>query len=143
MSHFTELKVNALVKNEADLIATLENHFGEGSVEVSDTLLGLSGYDREAGKQAHIKVKKDFVAKANGGYAYNDLGYERQSDGTYLLHADPVDFRQDAQQKVAQDYAQRVATRKLKSMGYSYKTVKDAEGRIVISATSMGKYGKG
>ena len=142
MSHYTELKINALVKNESDLIAALEEYFGKGNVEVSDELLPLTGYDKAAGKRANIRVKKDAVAKANGGYAYNDLGYERQSDGTYRLHVDPVDFKQDAQERVAQDYAQRVATRKLKAMGYAYKTIKDAQGRITISATSMGSYGK-
>jgi hypothetical protein len=142
MSHFTEMKVNALVKNEVDLIEALKEHFGEDSVEVSDKPLSLEGYDVRAQKKSHIRIRQEFVAKANGGHAYNDIGYERQTDGTYKLHVDPVDMHTTAQQKVAQDYAARVAIRKLKTMGYKYSLTKGSSGQVTISASPMSQYSK-
>lgn len=135
MSHFTEIKVVAEVKNERDLIAALEEHFGEGAVEVSDKPLKLSGYDSSAGKTAHIRIKKEFVAKANGGWAYNDLGYERGEDGKYVLHADPVDFKPANRSKVAQSYTENVFRRAAKLNGWAgFKKEVQKDGKVKLVA---------
>ena len=136
MSHFAALKVNALVKNELDLIAALKEHFGEDAVEVHDEAKKLHGYDERAGKKAHIIVRKDAVGKLSARkFAYNDLGYERMPDGSYTMHVDQMDMSQAHQDKVAQNYAERVATRKLKSQGYTLKREVLKDGVVKLVAT--------
>lgn len=137
MSHYTELKPKFLEKSEAELVSSLKSLFGENAVEVHDSLKELTGYDKNAGgkaRRAHIIVRKENVRKA-GGTCYNDLGYERDGNGMYKLWADPSDFPQTAQDKVAQDYAERVATKKLKSQGYTLKRTVEKNGVVKLVAT--------
>lgn len=139
MSHYTSLKPKFLVANEGDLLSSLRAMFGEKAVEVHEEASKIGGYDSQAGKKAHIIVRKEFVAKVNDRkHAYNDIGYERGKDGLYSLHVDPVDYPQKLQDKVAQDYAERVATRKLKSQGYTLKreVMKDGVVKLVASKYS-------
>lgn len=138
MSHYTEMKPKFLEKNEKDLIAALEATFGEGSVEVHKNAVNIGGYDSAAGKKAHIVVRKDKVRKAFGNQGWNDIGYERQEDGTYSLWADPADFSKANQDKVAQDYAERVAARSLKKQGYTLKRQVLKDGVVKLVATKYG-----
>ena len=134
MSHYTEMKPKFLAKSESELIASLKNFFGENAVEVHDTAQKIGGFDSRANKKAHIIVRKEHVRKA-GGSSYNDLGYERDKEGMYKLWADPSDFPQTAQDKIAQDYAERVATKKLKAQGYTFKREVLKNGVVKLVAT--------
>lgn len=135
MSHYAEMKCQALVRNEKDLVASLEEFFGKGNVEVHAEAVSIGGYDSAARKTAHVVVRKDIIQAQKGGRAWNDLGYERQQDGTYKLHVDPVDFPTTSQQKVSMDYAERVANRQLKAKGYSVKRHLNQDGTIKLVAT--------
>jgi len=136
MSHYTELKPKFLVKSEAELIASLRNTFGENAVEVHDKAVSIGGYDSRAGKKAHIVIRKADVKKALGVYGWNDIGYERDmKDGMYKLWADPTDFPKEKQNLVAQDYAERVATKKLKAQGYTFKREVLKDGVVKLVAT--------
>lgn len=139
MSHYTSLKPKFITKNEADLVASLQAMFGEKAVEVHEAAKAIGGYDSQARKTAHIIVRKDNVAKVNDRkHAYNDIGYERGSDGLYVLHVDPVDYPAKLQDKVAQDYAERVASRKLKSQGYTLKREVMKDGVVKLIASKYG-----
>lgn len=133
MSHFAEIKVSALTKNEKELVAALQAFFG--AVEVYGEAKSLEGYDSRANKKAHIIVRKvDVGKKLSRGSAYNDLGFERNKDGTYSLHYDNMDISEDTRNKVMQDYSERVATKQLKAKGYSVKReLKD--GVVKLTAT--------
>jgi hypothetical protein len=135
MSHFTEMKSKALVKNEGDLVAALKTQFGEEFVEVHDTPQKLNGYDAAANKKAHIIIRKGAVNKALGTHGWNDIGLERLADGTYSMHYDPADMQESTRQKIFQDYAERVASRKLKAQGYTLKRSVAQNGHVVIKAT--------
>jgi len=141
MSHYTEMKPKFLVKSETELVAALKKIYGDNSVEVHDTAVKIGGYDSQANKKAHIIVRKEAIRTANAkdnslGYSsYNDLGYERDKDGMYKLWADPSDFSKKAQDLVAQDYAERVATKKLKSQGYTFKREVLKDGVVKLVAT--------
>jgi len=138
MSHYTELKPKFLEKSEAELVASLKALFGEKSVEVHDESKNLTGYDVDHGgkvRKAHIIVRKANIRQAAGGSCYNDLGYERDGNGMYKLWADPSDFPQTAQDKIAQNYAERVATKKLKSQGYTLKREVLKDGVVKLVAT--------
>ena len=138
MSHFAELKVNVLVKNEEDLIETLKEKFGEDAVEVHDKAQKLTGYDKAANREAHIVIRKETVKKVLGTYGWNDLGFERQDDGTFALHADPTDWREEDRNQVIQNYAEKVASRKLKAQGYILKREVLKDGKVKLVATKYG-----
>ena len=139
MSHYTEMQCNALSKNEAELVASLKAQFGEKAVEVHDEAKALTGYDQQAKKKAHIIVRKEYVAKVNHRkHAYNDIGYERREDGTYAMHYDKMDLEDRVRDRIMQDYAERVATRKLKAQGYSVKRTVDEKGKVVLLANPLG-----
>jgi hypothetical protein len=138
MSHLTELKPKFLQKSETELINSLRQVFGENSVEVHDTPVRMEGYDRSAAKKAHIVVRKDAVKKTFHNYGWNDIGYERQEDGTYNLYADPTDFPVESQNRIAQDYAERVASKKLKAQGYTLKREVMKDGVVKLVATKYG-----
>ncbi len=133
MSHFAEIKLNALQKNEKDLIASLEEVFGEGSVEVYDTAVTLTGYDAAARKKAHIVVRKESFSRSKM-HAYNDMGFERTDEGGYVMHYDDMDFNLDKRNSLMQDYATRVTTRKLKAQGYAVKRKVLENGSIELLA---------
>jgi len=141
MSHYTEMKPKFLAKSEAELVASLKKIYGEDSVEVHDTAVKIGGYDSQANKKAHIIVRKEAIRKANGkdstlGYSsYNDVGYERDANGMYKLWADPSDFSKTAQDRIAQDYSERVATKKLKAQGYTMKREVLKDGVVKLVAT--------
>lgn len=136
MSHFAEIKINALVKNEKELIAALEAHFGAKTVEVHNTAVQLQGMDGRAGKMAHLVVRKKNVKTDHyGGGAYNDLGFWRKEDGTYVMHVDDMDVRASERNKIIQDYAIRVSTKQLKAKGYTVKRQEQKDGTVKLVAT--------
>jgi hypothetical protein len=138
MSHFTELKPKFLVKSEVELVSALKNIFGQDAVEVHDKAVELQGYDKNMGgtkRKAHIVIRKDAVKKTFHNQGWNDIGYERDKEGMYTLWADPADFPIVKQNLIAQDYAERVATKKLKAQGYTFKREVLKDGVVKLVAT--------
>jgi hypothetical protein len=135
MSHFTEMKVNFQQRCESSLVEALKAKFGEQYVKVNEDAVKLTGYDAAAQKRAHIVVKKEGVALKNKrNHAYNDLGYERQPDGSYRLHYDPMDVEKGLHDELAQDYAVRVSEKQLELEGYTVtKSYVNGEVELVAS----------
>lgn len=144
MSHFTEIKVNFDQKYEADLIAALEEHFGEGNVEVHEDGDDLKTYYGEVNRansglgrteKCHLIVRKATQEKAAGrSIATNDAGYRRTEDGGYKVYLDAAGFNEKLQGLVAQSYTLRVSERKLKAEGYMCSRVKKADGTVRLEA---------
>lgn len=142
MSHTAEMTTNYLVKNEKELIESLKEHFED--VEVHEELTQMKMFNGavslatygEAGK-AHIIIRRKTQEKALGhASATNDLGFVRNEDGTISMLVDPAGFPKAGQDKIAMEYAARVATKQLKKQGYSVKrTVENGVVRI-----KAGKY---
>ena len=145
MSHFTEIKVDFLQKNEKALIAALEAQFGEGNVEVHENGAALYGYqgDNRANKSknsadyappCHIIIRRKHV-----GSASNDVGYQRTEDGKYVAYISDYDkghhFNAKKQNSVMQEYTAEVTEKQLKSQGYSMKRVTEKDGTIKLYAT--------
>jgi hypothetical protein len=133
MSHFAEMKVDVQVKNEKDLVASLQAVFGEDAVTVVDTARQLKGMDSRAKKMAHIIVSQQAMKKIGPGY--NEMGFERQADGTYKFHVDGMDFNSRRRDSLFQSYAENVATRKLKAQGYKVKRVVLENGDFELTAS--------
>lgn len=147
MSHFTEVKVDFLQKNEKQLVAALEVQFGEGNVEFHEEGSSLKGYhgdDRSKlpvsnpnyAPPCHIVIRRK-----NIGSASNDVGYRRTEDGKYVAYISDFDkganFNQAKQNKVAQEYAARVSEKQLKNQGYTVKRVPGKNGAMQIVATKF------
>jgi hypothetical protein len=145
MSHFTEIKVDFLQKNEKQFIAGLEAQFGEGNVEVHEEGAALFGYqgDNRAnqGKNSanyappcHIIIRRKHV-----GSASNDVGYRRTEDGSYVAYISDFDkggnFNKAKQTKVLQEYTAKVSEKQMKSQGYTLKRVTEKDGTIKLYAT--------
>lgn len=141
MSHFTEMQVDYLQKNEAQLVAALEECFGKGNVEVHENGAALMGYhgDNRANlaksnpnyaPPCHIIIRRKHV-----GSASNDVGYRRTEDGKYAAYISDFDqgghFNKAKQNKVTQDYTVGVTTKQMKLQGYSVKKV-DEKGKVKL-----------
>ena len=148
MSHFTEMKVHFKQKNEADFVAALEVCFGKGNVEVHENgaaLLGYQGDNRSTKAKSspdyappcHIIIRRKAV-----GSAANDVGYRRTEEGGYIAfisdHDKGHNYKTAKQNAVAQDYTLRVAEKKLKSQGYTFKREVLQNGTVKIVATKYG-----
>lgn len=131
MSHYASIEIKALVNNETQLVEALKEYFGEDGVEVHNEPAALAmwdGTDATTNKNSfgnapkcHIIVRRATQAKAGGGSLVNDLGFLRKADGTYELYIDESGWPTDKRQKVFQNYASLVATKKLKAQGYIVK----------------------
>ena len=145
MSHFTEIKVNFLQKNEKQLVAALESIFGEGTVEVHENGAALYGYTGDNRAQlsktnpnyappCHLIIRRKHV-----GGASNDVGYQRTEDGKYVAYISDYDknsnFSAQKQNKVLQEYTAKVTEKQLKSQGYSMKREVQKDGTIKLFAT--------
>lgn len=77
MSHYSEINIE--INDEDCLVQALEELGFKGKVERHIMATGLFGYrgDMRAQK-AHVIIRK-----ANVGHASNDIGFEKQADGTY------------------------------------------------------------
>lgn len=139
MSHFTEIKVNFDQKYERELIAALEEHFGEGNVEVHEEGKNLKMWNgaaagNQAGKCQLVITKDTQCKKAGHNVLSNDAGYQRTNDGKYKAFIDAAGFGNDLQGLVAQSYALRVTEKKLKAEGYMTKRVQKEDGVIRLEA---------
>lgn len=145
MSHFAEIKVAFDQKQEKELIAALETKFGEGHVEVHPDGGPLHGYqgdnrakldskDPNYAPPCHLIIRRKHV-----GSMANDVGYRRTEDGKYVAYISQYDsgatYKKADQNKVAQDYAERVAIKQLKAKSYSVKRVVEKDGTIKLVAT--------
>lgn len=140
MSHFVELKVDFIVKNEKSLVEALEQRFGAGNVEVHENgapLYGWHGDDRSVLKHDNPNYAPPcniIVRRKNVGSASNDIGYRRTEDGKYVAYISDYDkhstFGPTQQNKVAQDYAERVATKSATRKGWKIKDRVEEKGVV-------------
>lgn len=145
MSHFTEISVDFLQKNEACLVSALEEQFGKGNIEVHEkgsALFGFQGDNRaqrgptssDYAPPCHLIIRRKHV-----GGASNDVGYRRTEDGKYVAYISDYDksanFPAAKQNKVLMEYTAQVSERQLKKQGYTYKRVTEKDGTIKLYAS--------
>lgn len=140
MSHYTKLSIQAQQKFESELLASLKKHFGETKVEMHEKKASLKTYaGADSGLKANIIVRKQAQGEKLGRYmAVNDLGYERNTQGGYDVHADLDGYSTETQNLIAKDYAERVATKQLKAKGYTVKRKELTTGEVQLVAQRYG-----
>ena len=129
MSHYSEVQIE--FKDRAALVAALGRLGFKDKVEVYQEAKSLYGYqgDRRE-QQAHIIIRRQHV-----GLAANDIGFQRQSDGTYRAWVSEFDHRQNGYNeawmgKLKQAYGVEKARAEAKKRGYQVTEEKQGDGRI-------------
>jgi hypothetical protein len=129
MSHYSEVKVE--FRDGAALVAALNLLGFEGKVEVLQEAQYLYGYkgDRRQ-QQAHIIIRRQHV-----GSAANDIGFQRQSDGTYRAWISEFDEAHNGYNKtwlgkLKQAYGVEKARSEAKKRGYQVSEQKLDDGRV-------------
>ncbi len=142
MSHFVECQTE--FRDTASLVAALiECGFPEAQIEVHDQPVALCGYQGDArAQQAHIVIRRQHV-----GSGANDVGWEKQPDGTYRAWISEFDagvgpyahrqasarFNQAMQNRVKQEYACQVITRQQRSLGRTIERQRLPSGEIELT----------
>ena len=113
MSHYTVTRTK--ICNEECLIKALQNMgFKSHMIEVSKTPLSLKGYTGDTREQtANVRIRGAGWGSSENyvGSASNDLGWELQSDGTYIMHVSEYDrgkYNESWQNKLMQQYSKEV-----------------------------------
>jgi hypothetical protein len=129
MSHYSEVQIE--FKDRAALVAALGRLGFKDKVEVHQEAKSLYGYqgDRRE-QQAHIIIRRQHV-----GLAANDIGFQRQSDGTYRAWVSEFDQRQNGYSeawmgKLKQAYGVEKARAEAKKRGYRVSEQKLDDGRV-------------
>jgi hypothetical protein len=130
MSHFSEIHVEF---TDLDcLLRALEAIKPEwkGHIEVHETAQNLKGYMGDTRPQkAHVIIRKQYVGRAS-----NDIGFERQADGTYKAYISEYDqgtlkYNKDWLGRLKQAYgAEKVVKEAIKG---GYKVTKTATGKNI------------
>lgn len=140
MSHYTRLNIQAQQKYEAELIAALEQHFGEGKVESHEKPVALKDWQGSStAEKAEIVIRKKTLSeKMHRDVLANDLGYRRNKEEGYDVIADEAGFPKAHQDIVAQYYAEKVTAKKMRANGYSVARKELANGQIQLTCQKYG-----
>lgn len=141
MSHFVECQTE--FRDPQSLVAALvECGYVESQIEVHEEAVPLIGYQGDTRPQsAHIVIRRQHV-----GTGANDVGWEKQSDGTfkgwisefdagsgqYASRVETARFNQVAQSKIKQEYAYQVISRQQRVLGRSVERQRLASGEIEV-----------
>jgi hypothetical protein len=133
MSHFSEVAIE--LADEGCLVAALTRLGFQGKVEVHQEAQALYGYQGDVRAQkAHVIIRRKHV-----GQASNDIGFERQTDGTYRAWISDFDrtrqtggTRYDDKWlgRLKQNYGVEKARAEAKKRGYMVSEQKLEDGRV-------------
>ncbi len=131
MSHFTAIKTQ--IKDAAALVKALSD-VGFKQVEVHDTAQHLYGFQGDIRSQtAEVIIRRKHI-----GGASNDMGFQRQTDGTFEAMISEYDRRQYSQQwlnQVTQRYGYHVLMATAPAQGFTVEeedVLADGTIRVVV-----------
>jgi hypothetical protein len=134
MSAYGSLKTK--YRDRECLLAALKE-MGYETVEVHDEAQHLFGYqgDRRAQK-ANVIVRRQYVSSAA-----NDIGWELQSDGTYLQHISDFDKGKHNTKwlnGLKDHYAEKTIAKEAKKRGLVLKSRRVVNGKKVVTYLKLG-----
>lgn len=143
MSHYTEVEVEFDVEHKEQIIAALEEQFGEGHVEWHEegaAMYGYQGDDRSKAKPGSANYAprcEIIVRRKHVGGASNDLGFKLQENGKFKAWVSDYDqhshFGKAKQQATAVKYAELVGEKTLIAKGFGQiEKVKLDDGSIKL-----------
>lgn len=141
MSHFVECRTE--FRDPQALIAALVAcGFDASAIEVHEQAVPLYGYQGDVRPQkAHLIIRRQHI-----GQGANDVGWERQADGTYRAWVSEFDagvgpyahrqdqarFNQRTQNRLRQEYAYQVIARQQRTRGRSVSRQRLPSGEIAV-----------
>lgn len=132
MSHFTIIKTQL---RDRDLLHQALRKMGFGTVELHDTPQPLYGYEGDARpERAEVIVRRQFISEFS-----NDIGFQKQKDGSYSAIISDFDRNQYDQQwlgKVGQCYGYLALFKSAREQGLTVdieETLADGTIRIVLA----------
>ncbi|MFZ5452992.1 MAG: DUF1257 domain-containing protein [Thermodesulfobacteriota bacterium] len=131
MSHYSEVQIE--MRYGAALVAALNRLGFKGKVEVHQEAQALYGYQGDMRAQkAHIIIRKEHV-----GRDANDIGFERQPDGTFRAFISDYDLQYNHygsawQGRLKQAYGIEKARAEARKKGYRVSEKKLDDGRIQL-----------
>ena len=132
MSHVVECRTE--FRDPQALVAALvECGFEPSQFEVHEQAVPLYGYQGDVRPQkAHIVIRRQHV-----GTAANDIGWERQADGTYRAWVSAYDgrhrFDQAMQNRIKQAYAFQAIARQQRARGRTVTRERLPSGEIKVT----------
>jgi hypothetical protein len=129
MSHYSEVTI--AITDEDCLVAALVRLGFAGKVEIHPEAQVLYGYRGDVRPQkAHLIIRRGHV-----GWAANDLGFERQADGTYRVWVSEFDQQQNGYDtawmgRLKQAYGVEKARVEARKQGYRVSERQLDDGRI-------------
>lgn len=130
MSHYNKIKTQLKCKDSI-LKALDKLGFGKDKLRVHDTAQHLEGYEgRQRPEKAEIIIPRRHV-----GGAANDIGFKKQSDGTYEAIISDYDKRRygtEWQGKLQKHYSVEQTKKAFTANGWSYQERKDSKGRVQL-----------
>ena len=142
MSHFVECQTE-FKDPEALVAALIECGFAAEQIEVYEQAVALYGYQGDVRpQQAHVVIRRQHIATGA-----NDVGWERQDDGTYKAWISEYDsgvgqykaratsarFNQKMQNKIKQEYAYQVIERQQRTLGRTVERQRLSNGEIEVT----------
>ena len=135
MSAYQEYRT--VFRDEAALVAALCSvGFKPDQIEQHKQAVPLHGYHGdERAQRAHVVIRRQHV-----GSASNDIGFERQADGTFLAHISGFDQRTRGYDsswlgRVKQGYATHKVLQKARRNGYLVQQKKLGTGAVQLVLT--------
>jgi hypothetical protein len=133
MSHYSEVQIE--LRDEGCLLAALKRSGFAGKVEVHQEAQPLFGYQGDIRAQkAHLIIRRQHV-----GPAANDLGFERQADGSYRVWISEYDqtynqYNEAWLGKLKQAYGVEKTRAEARKRGYrvSEQQLNDGRVRLVL-----------
>ena len=131
MSHFVECQTE-FRDPQALVAALIECGFTADQIEIHEQAQPLYGYQGDQREQsAHIIIRRHHV-----GQAANDVGWEKQLDGTYRAWISEYDsrhrFDQATQNQIKQEYAYQVILRQQRARGRNVTRARLPNGDIEV-----------
>ena len=131
MSHFVECQTE--YRDPLALVAALvECGLEQSQIEIHQDAVPLYGYKGDVRPQkAHVVIRRQHV-----GQAANDVGWERQADGTYRAWISEYDRRHRFNDKmcnrVKQEYAYQVIARQQRARGRTVTRERLPNGELEV-----------
>jgi len=124
------------INDREALLAALQAMGYQGKIEIHERPVVLVGYDGAPRELDGRAVTAEIVIRRQHLWAAaNDIGFARQSDGTYLAYISEYDRRVQPtwHTRVLQEYGGAKAAKELRRQGWKVDVVRDqATGRLCI-----------
>jgi hypothetical protein len=106
--------------------------FERSQIEVHQAAVPLFGYrGDERPQRAHVAIRRQHV-----GPAANDVGWERQPDGTFRAWISEYDtrtrFNAQLQNRIKQEYAVAILSRQARTLGRTVQRQQREDGAIEL-----------